>query len=267
MSSSLELMDRLRCLEQEVRAGLREADGARAGVTLAEYRQRLAEASQSLAPYDVQALLATQRELTSLVQKIHLARVGPTAFTFRKKQAPGSGSHVSAGQVGQVGQVGEVGEVGELDQVGEVGELDQVDQVDQVGEAAPPGKGGSDVCAQRDGVTSIDASALDPATSSLVVENRSGVEVRIRKLGALQQVRIRGCEHVTFMLYYSDGRDAADNDKIVVEDSRGLLFGFYDESDGACIPRRTVRDFGWLRAGPSPNVSWLDEERRMEHGE
>ncbi len=258
MSSSLELMDRLRCLEQEVRAGLREADGARAGVTLAEYRQRLAEASQSLAPYDVQALLATQRELTSLVQKIHLARVGPTAFTFRKKQAPGSGSHVTAGQVG---------EVGEVDQVGEVGEVDQVGQVDQVGEAAPPGKGGSDVCAQRDGVTSIDASALDPATSSLVVENRSGVEVRIRKLGALQQVRIRGCEHVTFMLYYSDGRDAADNDKIVVEDSRGLLFGFYDESDGACIPRRTVRDFGWLRAGPSPNVSWLDEERRMEHGE
>ena len=246
MSSSLELVDRLRCLEQEVRAGLTADDGSRAGVKLAEFSQTLAETSQSLAPYDVQALLATQRELTSLVQKIHLARVGPTAFTFRKKQAPGSGSHVTAGQVGEVGEVG---------------------QVDQVGEAAPPGKGGSDVCAQRDGVTSIDASALDPATSSLVVENRSGVEVRIRKLGALQQVRIRGCEHVTFMLYYSDGRDAPDNDKIVVEDSRGLLFGFYDESDGACIPRRTVRDFGWLRAGPSPNVSWLDEERRMEHGE
>ncbi len=224
MSSSLELVDRLRCLEQEVRAGLTADDGSRAGVKLAEFSQTLAETSQSLAPYDVQALLATQRELTSRVQKIHVARVGSTAFTFKKKQAPGAGLHVH--------------------QTPGPGEKD--------------GNGDPGVCAtETGGVTSIDASALDPATSSLVVENRSGAEVRIRRLDALQQVRIRGCEQVTFRLYYNDGQTAADNDKIVVEDSRGLSFGFYDEADGACIPQRTVRDFGWLRAGPSPNVSWL----------
>ena len=230
-SSSSDLVDRLRCLERAVRSGLTEADGARASVKLAEFSQRLAETSQSLAPYDVQALLATQRELTSLVQKFRAARVGSTAFTFKRKQGPGgrdAGLHVG---------------------------------VDEGPRACGAGAGGRDVCAaERGGVTSIDASALDPATSSLVVENRSGAEVRIRKLDALQQVRVRGCAHVVFRLYYNDGRAAADNEKIVVEDSRGLLFGFYDEADGACIPRRTVRDFGWLRAGPSPNVSWLTDE-------
>ncbi len=230
MSSSSELVDRLRCLEQVVRAALKHGDGPTAGVKVAEFSRTLAETSQSLAPYDVQALLATQRELTTQAQKIQASRVASTAFTFKKKQAPGAGLHANQAP-------------------------------DTTGSSLPT-RQARHPCANEAGgtvtSTSIDASALDPATSSLVVENRAKAEVRIRKLDALQQVRIRGCENVTFKLYYNEGQTAADNDKIVVEASSGLSFGFYDEADGARIPRRTVRDFGWLRAGPSPNVSWID---------
>ena len=243
MSTSTAQMDhltQLRCIQEEVRRALKDADGAAARKKVAEFSQTLAESSQSLAPYDVQAMLAIQRELTSEVQraqKNQAAQGIQAAFTFKKKSAVGGRPVPPPGKT--------------------PGALEPSSEME-------PSSLGADLLSKMPATdsgevraTSIDASAHDPAASSLVVENRSDAEVRIRKLDVLQQVRIRGCENVTFKLYYNDGQSAMDNDKIVVEASKGLSFGFFDEASELPLPRRTVRDFGWLRPGPSPNISWL----------
>ena len=205
-----------------------------------------------------QALLVTQRDLTSQVQRLLAARAGSktASFTFRKK-----GSTIAASVAGA--SVNPMGS--ERGSESESGSATVPPSVTVVDATASTSAEATTIVIDAGGraTTRVAAHAIETtndaivASASVVVEYRSDVEVRIRRLDALQQVRIRGCENVTFKLYYAGGPNAPDNDKVVVEASTGLTFGFYDEDGGGPIPRRTVRDFGWLKAGPSPNVRYL----------
>lgn len=315
-SAQQRLLVQLKELEQITREAIertRRGDGeemARLNGLIASFSSQTSEASQSLAPYDVQVrgawraapcavpvdttrlllltlltrlvsathhrrhphppcirsppwqvLLATQRELTSQVQSLRAKHAGstkPVGFTFKKKPDTTLGSGALRRAVDDSAFTRERSSAESSKGIkptasGVAVRRNAVVVMDAARE--------TDVCVY-DGTEGMEN---DTKHSSLVVEGQSDAEVRIRRLDALHQVRIRGCEDVTFKLYYTGGATAPDNDKVVVEASTGLAFGFYDEDSECAIPARTVRDFGWLKAGPSPNVRFLppDTEHAM----
>jgi hypothetical protein len=271
------LLGDIKRLEREIRDCISRGDGESidgngrdATRKTTRYGTLVAEASQFLPPYDVQSLLATQRELSQAVQKLEAKNSRPGSFTFRSRKARviqkeeprgvGESTEDLANELTE-DLANELTEdlANELteDLANELTRESAAGYCDRVGATCGHGQGPTPVyMPTSEAVKSIDAS-LVAGGRSIVVESESDTEVRIRNVDPLQQVRIRDCNGVTFLIFFTGDAGMDDNDKIVVEDSTRLKFGFYLEAGEEPVPRRTVRDFGWLKATPSPNVEFI----------